>query len=76
MVHDPPPPYPGPPIASGNFAPEQHQQQPQRELRDSVTNEPLFAFNRYGLMVPPQQVTAVTIRQSPLANVNILLKRL
>lgn len=72
MIYDPPPPYPGPlgsNCTNSQAQPLEQQQQPCHELRDSVSNELLFAFNRYGQMVPAQQVTAVTSRGSSIANV-------
>ena len=71
----PPPPYPGPPgsnCTNSHARPLEQQQQPRHELRDSVTNELLFAFNRYGQMVPAQQVTAVTTRESSMVNINTM----
>lgn len=71
IIYDPPPPYPGPPIASTNpVQPRPSDVQQQHELRDSITNEPLFAFNRYGQMIPAQQVMTVDTRRQSVVNVN------
>ena len=71
MIYDPPPPYPGPPGNSATSCPSDAQnRRNQHELRHSLTNEPLFAFNRYGQMVPAQQVMAVDTRRQSGVNVN------
>ena len=71
MIYDPPPPYPGPPGNSGPPCPSDAQNQPTpHELRHSITNEPLFAFNRHGQMVPAQQVMTVDTRRQSVVNVN------
>lgn len=74
MVYDPPPPYPGPPRNAlrthvYDQYPRTWDQGDQHQLRDSVTNEPVFAYDRYGQMIPAQRVTAVSLRTSLTTNV-------
>ena len=60
MAYDPPPPYPGLPNNPHSTVPTQSfSQQPKPELRHSVTNEVLYAFNQHGQMVPAHQVATV-----------------
>ena len=61
MAYDPPPPYPGlPDNPHSTVSTQSFGQQPKPELRHSVTNEVLYAFNRHGQMVPAHQVATVT----------------
>jgi hypothetical protein len=64
MAYDPPPPYPGLPSNPLSTEATQTQslgqQQPKPELRHSITNEVLYAFNRCGQMVPAHQVATIT----------------
>ena len=68
MAYDPPPPYPGLPNNPHSTLSTQSFGQPKPELRHSVTNEVLYAFNRYGQMVPAHQVATVTSRPSVRIN--------
>ena len=65
MAYDPPPPYPGlPGNPQSTVSTQSFVQQPKPELRHSITNEVLYAFNRYGQMVPAHQVATVTSQPS------------
>lgn len=67
MAYDPPPPYPGLSDNPHSTVPTQQSlisQHPKPELRHSVTNEVLYAFNRYGQMVPAHQVATVAAHPS------------